>query len=345
MSSNPQRLDILFKKYIAGSCTAEELQEFWMLMSQLTDEEQLSIGLSRNWEEIDLDQPHNNVKWSEVYERLHQRIRKVNEVSKTLRKNRYYYSAAAVLIGVILMSFYLSLRNKDSLVVSNQEVADARTHILKDVVHVVTLPDGTTVTLRGDSQLQYDSLQFVSALNRSIKVTGEAYFDVAHDARRPFIVSTGTYDIKVLGTAFNINTNSKKLEVTVTRGKVKIEKKNDQEVIGILIAGMQLAVDSDTSPLNKRLPVKVNADSVIQWVKQDLIFKNDTWQTASETIKSRFGVDVKMVNASLMNCKFTADFTNKSLDEFMDILCMLTNAKWEKKGATTIELSGEGCPD
>jgi ferric-dicitrate binding protein FerR (iron transport regulator) len=249
-----------------------------------------------------------------------------------------------VLSGVILMSFYFLFQKRDNQSLSKPAFAQAHDP-LKEGVRVVTLPDGTTVTLRGDSQLQYDSVQFVSTLNRKIKVTGEVYLDVAHDAQRPFIVSTGAYDIKVLGTAFNINTNAKKLEVTVTRGKVKVEKKNDQELIGVLVAGMQLAVDSDTSPLNKRLPVKVNADSVIQWVKQDLVFKNDTWRTASATIKSRFGVDVKMVNASLMNCEFTADFTNKSLDEFMDILCMLTNAKWEKKGATTIELSGEGCPD
>lgn len=342
MSSNPKRLDILFKKYIDGTCSGSELNEFWLLMSQLTDEERLSIGFNESWKNTQLDKSDNNVKWDEIYDRLHRHINKTNKKSPLSIKHRYYYGAAAVIIGVIFMAYYLFFHTGHSTD-SSLIVADVVKSAYKQGVRVITLPDSTIVTLRSGSQLQYDSLQFASTSERRIKVSGEAYFDVAHNVHRPFVVSAGNYEIKVLGTAFNVNVTGEKMEVTVTRGKVKVENSVNHKAVGVLTAGTQFAVDNDISKYEGKEPLKVNADSITQWVKQDLIFKNDTWKTAADIIKNKFGVDVQLANTNLSNCQFTADFTDKSLDECMDILCMLTNSKWEKLGISSIELTGEGC--
>ncbi len=83
----------------------------------------------------------------------------------------------------------------------------------------ISLADGTKVWLNAESRLVYPS-RFGPG-RREVAVKGEAYFDVAADAARPFIVKAGGMDVEVLGTQFNLNTYSGAIYATLTQGKVR----------------------------------------------------------------------------------------------------------------------------
>lgn len=99
----------------------------------------------------------------------------------------------------------------------------------------LTLPDGTNVWLNSRSTLQYPAL--FSGNIREVKLDGEAYFDVKHDVEKPFIVNTQKYDVRVLGTKFNVDSYSNigNFSTALVEGSVKIiDKKNTANEIVLL---------------------------------------------------------------------------------------------------------------
>lgn len=343
MSSNPGRLEFLFKKYLKGSCNRQELDEFWILLSELSDDERLSVGLSETWKADDLETRVKKEKWDEIYYRVRDKIGKQKVQYSAVRKlSLKKYWAAAILAGILISGYlvYTNLHQSAdrTQVVSSRQIFEPH----QTDIQVVTLPDGSVVTLRKNGKLSYDSS--FNGNQRVVNIEGEAFFDVAHDTTRPFIVHSGSYSIKVLGTAFNVNTTKNKLEVTVARGKVKVETTDNHKAIGVLTPGKQLLIDRPDED-DEKLSVKesIDADAVTNWVKQDLIFRNDDWAAAARIIYNKYGVHVKLENEDLDHCRFTGDFTNNSLDDCLDILCALTNTTWRKDGTSTIFINGKGC--
>jgi ferric-dicitrate binding protein FerR (iron transport regulator) len=132
----------------------------------------------------------------------------------------------------------------------------------------VTLPDGTKVWLNAASSLSYPTV-FTGA-TRKVTVTGEAYFEVAHNAHVPFVVNVNDKEeVMVLGTHFNINAydNESNIHTTLLQGSVKIG--NRQSAIGnntvILKPGQQASL-SQTSQPSQSIPVQtVDVDKVMSW--------------------------------------------------------------------------------
>ncbi|WP_018629022.1 FecR domain-containing protein [Niabella aurantiaca] len=343
MSSNPYRLDLLFQKYIAGSCTPQELDEFWSLMSELTDEERLSIGIADAWRRKQPEAMVDEEQWNRIYSKLHDKIQQQDKIP-TPRPLRYlpYWAAAAIVAFLVWGYFLYPSAIKPEQDKQGLAVEETITPVETDI-KVVALPDGTEVTLRKNSRLHYDP-SFITGKTRSVHITGEAFFDVAHDAGRPFIVHSGKYSIKVLGTAFNVKTTAGKLAVTVARGRVKVEETATEKPLAELTPGNQLVMDN-LPEIETAASVKTNVDAaaVGNWTKQDLVFKNDNWATAAQLMHRKYGVDIRIENPALGHCRFTADFTDKSLNDCLEILCTLTNARWHKSGISTIDIEGGGC--
>lgn len=95
--------------------------------------------------------------------------------------------------------------------------ADAITRI--DETRIVDLPDGSRVHLNASSAIAEN---FVAGQRRIKLLRGEAYFEVAPDPARPFLVEAGEIEVRVLGTAFNVNVTALDTEVTVTENKVEV---------------------------------------------------------------------------------------------------------------------------
>lgn len=93
----------------------------------------------------------------------------------------------------------------------------------------ITLADGTTVKLNSGARMQYP--QSFSSSSREVYLDGEAFFDVAHNEKKPFIVNTYTAKIEVLGTSFEVNADERENEFSATliEGRVKVASKNDPE--------------------------------------------------------------------------------------------------------------------
>lgn len=160
----------------------------------------------------------------------------------------------------------------------------------------VILPDSTKVWLNAASSINYPT-SFVGLTHRTVILTGEAYFEVAKDKKRPFIVKTSRQKIQVLGTHFNVNSYKEETATTTTllEGRVSVRptsslraKQSNPGPASILNPGEQ-AVSNN----NVQIAVqKANIESVLDWHRGDFVFNDDDFRATMRKIARWYDVDV-----------------------------------------------------
>jgi transmembrane sensor len=208
----------------------------------------------------------------------------------------------------------------------------------------IELPDGTKVWLNADSRIKYDDNY--GKENRELTLTGEAYFDVAHDAQKPFILHTGKMDIKVLGTAFNVKAypGDGVTEAALIRGSIEVtfpgrplEKLILKPRDKISILNKETTTVKDTARIShavskeERPAIMVSsiqyapADSAIietAWVNNRLIFRRKTFEELARDIERWFNVTIQVKDTSILSKQFTGTFSNESITDALDALSL-----------------------
>ncbi|TSJ38895.1 DUF4974 domain-containing protein [Mucilaginibacter corticis] len=168
----------------------------------------------------------------------------------------------------------------------------------------VILPDGTQVLLNAASSLTYPVV--FSGGERLVKLSGEAYFEVAKDKAHPFKVSSGTQTVTVLGTHFNINAYSDETstKTTLLEGSVEVTSGNNETRI---IPGQQALLASD-GQLSKKT---VDPDKEVAWKNGLFSFDGDDVKTIMRQIARWYNVDISYSGA-LPDEKFYGEITRSS---------------------------------
>jgi ferric-dicitrate binding protein FerR (iron transport regulator) len=198
----------------------------------------------------------------------------------------------------------------------------------KAIIKNLTLPDGSHVLLQANSQLQYPDAFTTST--REVTLTGEAYFDVAHNPAQPFIIHAGNIKTTVLGTAFNIKAwpADKEVTITVTRGKVKVE--NEKGLVGILTPDQQLSINTQVNTAKQQA---VNAENVLSWKNSEYTLDDMTLADAITELEVRYGTIIELAEGEKPgHCRFTASFKQaESLDYVLNVICKIYQASWQKQ--------------
>ena len=161
------------------------------------------------------------------------------------------------------------------------------------------LPDGTTVNLNSGSKLIFP-IEFSGSF-RNVTLVGEAFFDVIPNPDKPFIVKTSEINVKVLGTAFNLQANSGSKEITTTlvHGKVLLER----ECSGVSTQVAELKpLDRAVFHLAEKvidIKAEEDLDKFIAWKDGKLVFFNDPLENVSEKLGYWYNVKVKIGNDKL----------------------------------------------
>ena len=149
----------------------------------------------------------------------------------------------------------------------------------------MALADGSKVWLNAGSSLTYP-IAFAGS-ERKVSVTGEAYFEVAHDASKPFVVHNGAMDVQVLGTHLNVNAfedDDNNIKVTLLEGSVKISNGNSN---GLLKPGQQALVSKEVKVLDN-----VDLNKVMAWKNGYFQFDNASLQSVLKQVSRWYDVEV-----------------------------------------------------
>ncbi|ANH82714.1 hypothetical protein A8C56_18575 [Niabella ginsenosidivorans] len=243
--------------------------------------------------------------------------------------------AAAVLLAVLLLVVFLN-RKPGAIPGAGNEMATTKGSRSR-----IRLPDGTVVLLNANSRLNYDE-KFKGDV-REVSLWGEAYFDVTHDAARPFIIHTGAGTIKVLGTAFNVKAfDNGVFETALIRGKVAIRLKDHADEDFVLKPGQKLVASHNNNKTDSVmiLPVTVK-DSLIaetSWTKGRLVFVDRPLAEITAELERVFGVTIVFKSEKARQYRYTGTFDDTDLDQILEILKLSKPIKFQRdKNRITIE--------
>lgn len=197
----------------------------------------------------------------------------------------------------------------------DQEAAVTEQHELRiprQGFYKLVLPDGSKVWLNSESSIQYPTR--FEGTERVVRVTGETYFEVAHNAEHPFIVQCGNAAVTALGTAFNVNgyPNERGLTATLAEGK-----------ISVAIPGQKLVLHPGQQTLINHAgiesPTTVDTRLITSWTRNDFQFKNYTIREVMRMAERWY--DVTVDYAGEVTDHFTGTISrDESIDKFLDLL-------------------------
>ena len=348
-------MDLSFQNYCLGKKEPDMLfWKAWVMdnphkIAKVQQAKKLFILLNGN---TDLQQFRRDAQSfrNKVYEHLHKEENNSSLnvvpnliIPKTHKRRRrlflYTGSAAAALLLVLMLRY---IRNdKPEPVLNEASVSAKLIYIsLPGERKSFQLPDGSTVLMNGGSSIEV-SKDF-NATHRKISLKGEAYFNVTHNAKKPFIIHTDNINVKVLGTEFDVKAypEDKTTEAILIRGSVEVTLHNKPEDKIILKPRHKLIIQNELAAIKKAdstvitskaipekikmLDVTVNAsDSTVMetsWKDNRLNFNNETLAEVAIKLERWYGVKVSVDKDIAHKYKFTGIFENETINETLKAL-------------------------
>jgi len=186
------------------------------------------------------------------------------------------------------------------------------------------LPDGSHIWLNENSKL-ISPVKFNKI--RKVSLKGEAYFEVAKDPKKPFIIEANGSETKVLGTHFTIRSyqNKKEVSVIVSEGRVAFSGNKSKDKI-ILGPGDMGIFSISNNELKKLKNDDVN---FLAWKTNEYIFENKPLENIIRTIADQYHISYEFRDTCLMKYRVNVTFKQKSPEEIMKILSLTLDIKIE----------------
>lgn len=216
-----------------------------------------------------------------------------------------------------------------------------------DEPRLVILEDGSRITLKKGSQLSYP-VHFAVG-KREVVLSGEAFFEVSKDPKRPFYVYANELVTKVLGTSFRVSAfaGEKQVIVQVRSGKVSVFKQNridfdDPETQGlVLLPNQQAVLNRESEGLNRQLvetPLPVKAEPKTFRIK----FEDASAVTVLRELGRLYEVEIRFNEDVLSECYITTTINGESLYNQLDVICQTLGASYKIIDAQII-IESTGC--
>lgn len=325
--------EIKMVKYLSGELNDVEVKEVELWLENPENRTEFE-KITQLWEGAaslkDVELFHADKSWNGLKERM-----KAHESKGNRERNLIilkYAIAASFLVILGIASFFYFQDNKSG---KNIQHIAGNSKLEKPV----TLPDGTTVYLNRNTSLTYN--KDFNGKDRTVTLIGEAFFDVAKDASKPFIIKTATAEIKVVGTSFNVMaySESDSVLVSVQSGIVEMYPKSDKD------SKIRLAVGNEGTFVKSAKKLKTNKtfdSNILAWRTNQLKFRDANMEYVSKALSHAFGKEFQFESGNFKNCRLTANFNNQSLDVILKVIQETFGVKCSNQGDVYI-LSGPGC--
>ena len=202
---------------------------------------------------------------------------------------------------------------------SKEVLAYNEIKVPKGQVFRLVLSDSTVVWLNADTKLRYPKKFINSLKTRSVELEGEAFFDVAHNKDKPFIVNTDGVYVKVLGTKFNISSYNGEdyINTTVVEGAVNVVDINDNNNYIIVKPNFQASFQNNNTSLTSK---EVNTLDYTAWIEKRIIFNDTPFERLVTKIERTYNVKIINKNKILKKEHFTGQFDIENIETIFKAL-------------------------
>lgn len=323
--------EALLIKYLAGEASPEEALAIDEWVEQTPDNNRLLQQYLQLWSHAGKEGAYNAPD-------LQQELRRLNidtslptgsrkaPVLRTLFMRRAVAAVFIVALGAALLVFlqpWKTMKAPPMLALRSPH------DILRD-----TLPDHSRVTLTPGSRLEHPAS--FDGPDRIVQLQGEAYFSIAPDAGKPFIVRTGTADIKVIGTAFNVKTNKDSVTVAVDNGAVLFFDNHDSVIVK---GGMQSVYRVDTHRFSV---TTMEGGNDYAYATKTFHFEATRLESVVSALEKAYNVKIVLENKRLADCTITTSFTDMPIQYVMEVITASLSLQYRISGST-IYVQGNEC--
>jgi transmembrane sensor len=315
-----ERVFELLSRQISGDITPAETAELNLLKESSRENKDLYDDLTSKWEKSAnykvAIQPDTEKSWEQF-------VTKVEGGATQRIIPLFIRVAALIVIGLVVGYYYFTLPTRIEITSGKGQKRE------------VILPDGSKVTLN-----QLSSLSYASDFNgedRELNFKGNAFFEVAKNPEKPFLIFGEKINIQVLGTSFDVDAYRKDfVEVNVMSGKVAMREKGEKAEV-ILTAGMTGSYSNQ-----KLTALKSSGQNYHSWLSGKLVFANTPLHDLVEDLKRNFGQEIVLMNAKLGDCRFTGSFQDQTLEEILEIVSASLSLTASTREGRFV-LDGPGC--
>ncbi len=326
----------LIHKHLAGLLDSGEKQQLDDWIARSSDNEKTFREIEDIWKGAELAAKHlQKEDWSSntdlALERVQARLgmKKAGPTSsphaKQVPVNKLLRIAATILLLIVAGLWWNSTRKVHAITVVATDLQE------------VALPDGSVVYLREGSEMTYASR--FQGVERLIELKGEAYFDVEHEATKPFRVETPVGDIEVLGTTFNVNTKTNgQLVVHCKTGKVRVSGPSLEDHV-VLEAAEEVTVYPNDPKSTKS---QTFGENYLSWKTGVLNFAETPVQKVISDLANHFGVRIIVENDLIYRCHFESNMENQTLLESLEELKIGLQVNISRSAKKTYVVEGSG---
>ena len=356
-----QSPDNLISDYLKGELTQPEI-------SQLIDWIKLDQGNKRYFDECceiwiaaraSGDNPGYNIQ--KGFYNFRQKIKDIEKESASVSGKKILFGTIARYAAIIVITFSLSgllfhFIRKEQGIQPGQNLSELVVPMGSRAQFL--LSDGTIVNLNAGSRLKFDGSFGIK--ERLVELEGEAYFNVAKNAGKPFIVKTSYLNVTALGTEFNVKAYStdKTIETTLVNGSIKIESmvEAEKEEITVLEPNQKLTFYKEGSKIVEETAVQdekagngvstvqkseapprvikenVNVDPVVSWKENRWIFEQQSLAQIAVELERRFNVQIIIESERLSTFRFTGTIIEEPIEEVLEVMSITAPISFSLKG-------------
>lgn len=306
---NKETIDNILAKHFSGEPLLPEETEFIGKWKQANEKEYGALQqlLSSTEQQSDLPVEMLSIDVNAAWMKVDKKRTSTKSIPLNLNKFRWIAVAASICLligsGIWFSKSYNPIVTFSSGDTSSQSI---------------TLADGSIVTLNKNSSLEFQKRM---KTQRNVKLTGEAFFEVARNEAVPFIIETNNARVKVLGTSFNVKTNERGTTVHVKTGKVELSKDNKKI---ILTAGEQGLLSS--GKIEKQA---INNENYLAWKTKKLVFDKKSIIEVAAALQEYYNTPI-IIYGNAQNCKVSTAFTSETLIQALDELKLLLHFDYKK---------------
>jgi transmembrane sensor len=330
------RIIELLTRKIANEASAEELGELSYLLAKYPDSVYYEALLEQVW---GMGERNTETDLEEVYKQHKLKFKTdLDFESSGLRLKKIMKKPAAWMtaLACLVIAFGTFVFNY------SKPAAMAETIHIKAGMGVrkeIRLPDGTFVRLNSGSGISYKS-DMLSSDIRDVYITGEAFFNVTHDTKHPFIVRTHRVAIRVLGTEFNVKEypGEGESETTLIKGSIELTINNRTDQKFLLKPSEKFAlVEKDHSQQGEDIgssvltienisPVKLGDKEYIRevsWVENNLVFQNETFEQLIPKLERWYNVKITLEDPKIRSYRYTGIFIDENIIQALEAMQLI----------------------
>lgn len=322
---------VLITRVLSNEASSSEKEELKQWLNQKPKNRELFEELSATWNqevgdisflfdsEAGLKRLRSKIKTSE--------LEKQQELTLQSRRTANFNPlkiAASIVLLIGIVSAFVTYRFFEEPQVEQKVYATTEVE-----QRIVTLPDGSEVRLNTNSRISFP--EGFAGTERTVELQGEAFFDVEEDPDKPFRITSGDAEVKVLGTSFSVKEQPQKaIMVVVEEGLVSFRHQADKEGVKLREGSLGL-LQKDKTSINIE---EAKTSNYFSWMNGELSFDKMPLKDVMLQLERIYGIKTAFKDSSLTSLQLTAHTNKLTLEEVLNLISQSLGISYQEDGDT-----------